>query len=46
MIVDENMKYAMTNYSQVPKGGKAVDSDHMTTITKLDLNIFPHKSQK
>ena len=46
MIVDEDMKYAMTNFTQVPKGGKAVDSDHMTTVAKMKLNIVPHKMPK
>ena len=46
MIIDEDMKYAMTNFSQVPKGGKAVDSDHMTLIAKLDRNVVPHKEPK
>ena len=46
MIVDEDMKYAMTNYTQVSKGGKAVDSDLMTTVANMKLNIVPHKVQK
>ena len=43
MLIDEDINYAMTNYTQVPKGGKAVDSDHMTTVAKMKLNIVPHK---
>ena len=34
MLIHEDMKYAMTNYTQVPKGGKAVDSHHLTTVAK------------
>ena len=46
MIVDEEMKYAMTNNTQVSKGGKAVDSDHMTTMANFKLKIVPHKVPK
>ena len=46
MLIDEDMKYAMTNFTQVPKGGRAVDSDQMTTLAKMKLNIVPHKVQK
>ena len=45
MLVDEERNYAITNYTQIPKGGKAVDSDHMTTLAKIQLNIVPHKMQ-
>ena len=46
MIVDEDRNYAITNYTQIPRGGKAVDSDHMTTLARIKLNIVPHKIQQ
>ena len=41
MVVDEDKKDILTNYTQVRKGGKAVDSDHMTVELDLDLKIIP-----
>lgn len=37
MVIDEQKKHILTNYRQVGKTGKAVDSDHFTEY--MDLNI-------
>ena len=45
MIIDEDCKNILTNYTQVRKGGNAVDSDHMLLEMNLDLQILPTKEQ-
>ena len=44
MVIDEDKRYVLTNYTQARKGGKAVDSDHATEYMDLNLNIINEKS--
>ena len=37
MVIDESKCHILTNYQQVRKGGKAIDSDHYTQYMDLDL---------
>ena len=46
MELDNNRKYTSTNFNRVKKGGKAVDSDHMTTVMKVNLKVMPDKPKK
>ena len=47
MIIDDQKDKILTNYNGVNKGKKvAVDTDHMTMLLKMNLNIFPQRSQK
>ena len=41
MDIDESKKNVPTNYTQVKKGGKAVDSDHVPIEMELDIKILP-----
>ena len=41
MVIDEDKKYILTNYTQVKKGGRAVDSDHVPMEINLDLKLLP-----
>ena len=41
MTIDEEKQYILTNYTQVKKGFKAVDSDHVPMELSLDLKILP-----
>ena len=41
MNVDEMKKNIPTNFSQVNKGGKAVDSDHVPIEMEIDIKINP-----
>ena len=43
MKIDNDRKHILTNFSKVKKGGSVVDSDHMTTILKVNLNVIPEK---
>ena len=43
MNVDEDRLNIPTNYTQVRKGNKAVDSDHMLLEMNLDLKFLPTK---
>ena len=36
----------VTNFKTVKKGGRAIDTDHMTTTLKLDLKVNPVKPSK
>ena len=38
-FIDEENKYILTNFEQVRKGGKAVDSDHATQYMDVNLKI-------
>ena len=46
MIIDEEKQYILTNYQNVNKGGKAVDSDHFTQFMDLDLQFESEKPQR
>ena len=41
MVIDEDKQYILTNYTQVQKGGRAVDSDHVPMEINLDLKLMP-----
>ena len=41
MVIDKDKKYILTNYTQVKKGGRAVDSDHVPMEINLDLKLSP-----
>ena len=43
MNIDEQRTDIPTNYTQVRRGGKAVDSDHMLLEMHLDLKVIPTK---
>ena len=46
MIVDENREMTITNYHCAKRGKSAVDSDHVTFMLKINLNVLPHKPQR
>ena len=46
MVIDEQKKFVLTNYKQVSKTGKAVDSDHFTEYLDLDIQIEPEKPER
>jgi hypothetical protein len=46
MVIDEKKQYVLTNYKQVGKTGKAVDSDHFTEFMDLDIKIDPVKPER
>ena len=41
MEIDEDKKNIPTNYTQVRKGGKATDSDHVSIELCIDIKILP-----
>ena len=41
MVIDEDKKFMLTNYTQVKKGGQAVDNDHVPMEINLDLKLLP-----
>ena len=41
MIIDSDKKHIATNFTNVQRGGKAIDSDHYTQILKVKLDICP-----
>ena len=43
MHIDEDKQNILTNYSQVKKGGHAVDSDHVPLEINIDLKLLPTK---
>ena len=46
MEIDNDRKYMLTNFKKVRKGGRAIDTDHMTTTLKLNLIVTPSKPSK
>ena len=46
MIVDDQRRFPLTNYNGAKFGKRAVDSDHVTTYMKINLNFLPHKPQR
>ena len=46
MIIDSDRKHIITNYSKSKNGGKSVDSDHLTTLLKVNLKVSPLKPLK
>jgi hypothetical protein len=45
MVIDESKDYILTNYRQVGKTGKAVDSDHFTEYMDLDIRVEHEKPE-
>ena len=46
MEIDDDRKYIVTNLYKVKKGGKATDSDHLTSTLTVNFNTFPQKPNK
>ena len=46
MNVDDNGLNIATNYTQVKRGGKSVDSDHMLIEMNLNLKLVPTKQTR
>ena len=46
MVIDHEKKYILTNYRQVGKGGKAIDSDHFTEFMDLDIEIEAERPER
>ena len=46
MVIDEDRRYILTNYTQARNGGKAVDSDHATEYVDVDLKIVTEKPER
>ena len=46
MVVDVSNNYILTNYQQVKRGGKAVDSDHATEYMDMDIEIESEKPER
>ena len=46
MIIDNKRNKTITNYRGKKLGRKAVDSDHVTFILNINLNILPQKQQR
>ena len=46
MVIDEANKYITTNYTQVKKNIKAINSDHNTEFVMMNLQVMPIKKVK
>ena len=46
MVIDNNKEFTITNYKGAKHGKKTVDSDHVTLVLKINLNILPQKPQR
>ena len=46
MIIDSDKKYIATNFTNVKKGGCAVDSDHYTQLMKVKLEVCPNRPKR
>ena len=46
MVIDEQKKYILTNYTRVRQDGKATDSDHFTQYLELELVIESTKNER
>ena len=46
MVIDDKKYHVLTNYKQVKKTGKAVDSDHYTQYLDLDLEVLKEKPER
>ena len=43
MTIDTDRKFMATNFTKIPNKGKAIDSDHLTTLLKLNLKTIIEK---
>ena len=46
MVIDESKNYILTNYRQVGKTGKSIDSDHFTEYLDLDIALENVKTER
>ena len=46
MEIDNDRKHIVTNFNKVRKGGKATDSDHLTSTLTVNFNMIPQKPNK
>ena len=46
MTIDSDKKHIATNFTNVQKGGKAIDTDHYTQILKVKLDICPNQQKR
>ena len=46
MVIDDQKKHFLTNYHQVGKTGKAVDSDHFTEYMDLNIEVEVEKPSR
>ena len=46
MVIDSKGEFTITNYTGAKNGRRAVNSDHVTLILKMNLNILPQKPHR
>ena len=46
MVIDEGKHHILTNYRNVKKTGKAIDSDHFTEYMDIDLEFCKEKPER
>ena len=46
MVIDEDRRYILTNYTQARNGCKAVDSDHATEYVDVDLKVVTENPER
>ena len=46
MVIDDSKSHILTNYKQVRKSGKAIDSDHFTEYLDMDLEVIKEKPER
>ena len=46
ILIDDKREMTITNYKCTRRGKSAVDSDYMTMMLKINLNVLPHKPQR
>ena len=46
MVIDCQKKFILTNYRQVDKTGKAIDSDHFTEFMDLDIEVEAERPER
>ena len=46
ILIDDTREMTITKYKCTRRGKSPVDSDYMTMMLKIDLNVLPHKPQR
>ena len=46
ILIDDTREMTITNYKCTRRGKSPVDSDYMTMMLKINLNVLPHKPQR
>ena len=46
MVIDHTKSHVLTNYKQIKKTGKAIDSDHYIEFLDLNLEFTKEKPQR